>query len=177
MAAALAVIVEVGPDGLTHRLVALRAGVSLSSTTYWFRSKEELIEAAFVRAVDDATLDLARRRSEFSRWRPHNAASRLAEQILGEYSTHREQVILGNALWVEAQRRPALRPHATRWADAYLDLYLDLLRHLGLERELTERAHLLLAAYDGLLAHQLATGVIPSARRLAAILAPLLRAP
>lgn len=177
VAAALEVIADVGPDGLTHRLVASRAGVSLSSTTYWFGSKEELIEAVFVHIVDEATADAARRRSAVPGWRPSTAAAALAAQISEDFTTHRSRAILGNALWVEAQRRPSLRPHAKRWADAYVDLYVELLRHLGVERDLAERAQLLLAAYDGLLAQQLATGTVLSSRRLAAILTPLLRAP
>ncbi|WP_375479796.1 TetR/AcrR family transcriptional regulator [uncultured Jatrophihabitans sp.] len=177
MSAALELVADVGPDGLTHRMVAVAAGVSLSSTTYWFASKEELIEAVFVRIVDDAMDDVVARRSAIPRWRPRTAAAELAKLIREDFTTHRKQAILGNALWVEAQRRPSLRLHARRWVGAYLDLYVDLLRHLGVERELAARARLLLAAYDGLLAEQLATDVVLSSRQLIAILAPLLQAP
>lgn len=175
--AALAVIADVGPDGLTHRLVAQRAGVSLSSTTYWFASKEELVEAAFVWVVDQAADDVARQRRAIPRWNRRTAPARLAALLLDGSTTNREQTIMGNALWVEAQRRPVLRPHAQRWADAYLALYVDILRQLGVERDLEERAQLVLAAADGLVAQQLATGSAFSARQLAAILAPLLSAP
>lgn len=175
--AALAVIADVGPDGLTHRLVANRAGVSLSSTTYWFASKEQLVEAAFVWVVDQAAEDVARQRRAILRWNRRTAPARLAALLLEGYTTHREQAIIGNALWVEAQRRPVLRPHAQRWADAYLELYVDLLRHLGVERDVEERALLVLAACDGLVAQQLATGSAFSVRQLAAVLAPLLPVP
>src|ERR1700712_5455833 len=50
--AALAVIARVGPDGLTHRLVAAEAGLSLAATTYWFASKEDMVRAALEHAAD-----------------------------------------------------------------------------------------------------------------------------
>ena len=45
--AAQAVIAEKGPDRLTQREVAAMAGVSLSSVTYFFGSKQDLVAAAF----------------------------------------------------------------------------------------------------------------------------------
>src|ERR1700712_2499521 len=50
--AALAVIARVGPDGLTHRLVAAEAGLPLAATTYWFASKEDMVRAALEHAAD-----------------------------------------------------------------------------------------------------------------------------
>src|SRR5690242_10150420 len=76
--AALAVIARVGPDGLTHRLVAAEAGVPLAATTYWFASKEEIVEAAFLRSLDDALAELADRHEQVRTWTRANAAKRLA---------------------------------------------------------------------------------------------------
>jgi len=45
--AALQIVGEEGCAALTHRRVAERAGVSLSATTYYFRSKEEVLETIF----------------------------------------------------------------------------------------------------------------------------------
>jgi AcrR family transcriptional regulator len=45
--AAIELIGEGGPERITHRSVAGRAGVSLGTTTYHFASREELIRAAF----------------------------------------------------------------------------------------------------------------------------------
>ena len=44
MRATLELIGEHGPDAVTHRAVAERAGLPLSATTYWFDSKEELLQ-------------------------------------------------------------------------------------------------------------------------------------
>ena len=42
--ATLDVIAAHGTDGVTHRAVAAAAGVPLSATTYWFSSRDELLE-------------------------------------------------------------------------------------------------------------------------------------
>ncbi|WP_176593744.1 TetR/AcrR family transcriptional regulator [Sphingobium sp. EM0848] len=47
LGAALDVIAEKGPERLTQREVATRAGVSLAAITYFFRTKSDLISAAF----------------------------------------------------------------------------------------------------------------------------------
>ena len=48
--ATLALIGERGPDAVTHRAVAERAGVPLASTTYWFESKEDLLQETLLLA-------------------------------------------------------------------------------------------------------------------------------
>jgi len=171
---ALAVIARVGPDGLTHRLVAAEAGVSLASTTRWFASKEEIVEAAFVRAVDEGVAAIADRRAEVAGWAPDTAPTELARSIERECTTDRERTLVGYALWVEAQRRPRLRPHAERWTDAYIGLYAQLLRSLGATGDVADRARLLTAAIDGLVSQQLAAETPLAVGEVARILAPLL---
>ena len=51
--AAAELIVELGSAGLTHRLVADRAGVPLGSTTQYFTSLDELREAALHHLADE----------------------------------------------------------------------------------------------------------------------------
>jgi AcrR family transcriptional regulator len=46
---AVQVLTMAGPQGLTHRAVALAAGVSLSSTTYHFASRADILRAAYRR--------------------------------------------------------------------------------------------------------------------------------
>lgn len=172
---ALAVIARVGPDGLTHRLVAAEAGVSLAATTRWFGSKEEIVEAAFVRAVDEGVAAIAARFAEVARWTPATAPVELARSIEHECTTDRERTLVGYALWIEAQRRPRLRPHAERWTDAYVGLYAHLLRSLGATRDVEDGARLLTAAIDGLVSQQLAAETPLDVPEVARILAPLLQ--
>jgi DNA-binding transcriptional regulator YbjK len=171
---ALAVIARVGPDGLTHRLVAAEAGVSLASTTYWFRSKEDIVEAAFVRAVDEGVAAIAARKDELAAWSATSAPVDLARSIERECTTDRDRTIVGYALWVEAQRRPGLRVHAERWTAAYVDLYAHLLRALGATGAVDDAARLLTAAIDGLISQQLAADAPLAVPELARVLAPLL---
>ncbi len=173
---ALAVIARVGPDGLTHRLVAAEAGVSLAATTRWFSSKEEIVEAAFVRAVDEGLAAIAERRDEVDTWTPRTAPTELARSIERECTTDRERTLVGYGLWVEAQRRPGLRQHAERWTLAYTDLYAHLLRSLGATRDVEDTARLLTAAIDGLVSQQLAAETPLDVPEVARILAPLLSA-
>ena len=44
--AAITIIGTHGIDAVTHRAVAIEAGVSAASTSYYFRSKDELIDEA-----------------------------------------------------------------------------------------------------------------------------------
>ncbi|WP_341946524.1 TetR family transcriptional regulator [Microbacterium sp. LWH11-1.2] len=57
--AAAELIVEVGADGLTHRMVAARAGVPLGATTQYFDTLDDLRSAALRALADevDARLD------------------------------------------------------------------------------------------------------------------------
>ncbi len=162
-----------GPDGLTHRLVAAEAQVPLAATTYWFASKEDIVEAAFGRAVDDGIASIEEVRERAKAWTRATAADELAAGILEECTARRERTVIGYALWVEAGRRPALRPLAQRWADAYVDLYADVLGTAGVTGDLRARARLLSAAADGLVGQQLATGAPRDRAELARILTPL----
>jgi TetR/AcrR family transcriptional regulator, regulator of biofilm formation and stress response len=176
VAGALGVLARVGPDGLTHRLVAAEAGVPLAATTYWFASKEAIIEAAMVQVVAEGEAAVQRRREEQRSWTRASAPMELARSIERECTTERERTVVGYALWVEAQRRPALRPHAERWTRAYADLHAELLRALGATGDVTHAAMLLGAAIDGLVAQQLVAAEPLPADELAAVLEPLLPA-
>src|SRR5918999_2163060 len=84
--AALALIGERGPDAVTHRALAERAGVSLSATTYWFESKEAILQEAFLLAareeverVERVVLDLAPRELDLSEWATAVAAALAAD--------------------------------------------------------------------------------------------------
>src|ERR671912_2321759 len=58
--ATLRVIGARGADAVTHRAVAEEAGVPLSATTYYFASKEELLEQTLLMAAREETARLER---------------------------------------------------------------------------------------------------------------------
>jgi DNA-binding transcriptional regulator YbjK len=171
---ALAVIAEVGPDGLTHRRVAAAANVPLAATTYWFDSKEAIVQAAFLHSVQESIEAISATRARARAWTRDSAPDELAAIVESECDGDRRRTVVGYALWVEAQRRPVLRPYAQRWTDAYVDLYRDVLRTIGATADLEARARLLAAAVDGLVSQQLASPDPLDRATLAAVLRPLL---
>jgi TetR/AcrR family transcriptional regulator, regulator of biofilm formation and stress response len=171
--AVLRIVAEVGADAVTHRRVAQVAGLPLASTTYWFDSKEQLLTAALERAADQ---DIARLHAFLSDV-PEDLGDPLGlaidaildpVELTGQSS--RSLLIATYTLMLEAARRPSLRDVMRRWTDAYLDALARVLALVGSEHPRGDAA-LLLAAADGLLVTQLATGetseVGPQLRRLA----------
>jgi len=53
--ATLRLIAKGGIDSVTHRRVAAEAGVSLSSTTYYFATREDIIHEAFRHKLSQVT--------------------------------------------------------------------------------------------------------------------------
>ncbi|MFD9629730.1 TetR/AcrR family transcriptional regulator [Streptomyces violascens] len=146
--AAIRVVAERGIAGLSHRTVAAEADVPLGSTTYHFRTLDELLVAALRQAnegfatavrdcvrLDDPDADLA---AELAR-------------LMGEWLTgDRARAELEYELYLAALRRPALRPVAAEWTDSVAEL---LARHTD---PVTARG--LVAVMDGICLQSLLTG-------------------
>lgn len=151
----LKIVAELGTDAVTHRRVAEVAELPLASTTYWFESKEHLLTAALELAAER---DLARLREGTAEAAADTDRLELAVSvIISPTEPIRSSLITTYALLLEAARRPALREIAGRWTEAYLKTIGRLLEQAGSARP-REDAELLLAAADGLLMEQLATG-------------------
>jgi DNA-binding transcriptional regulator YbjK len=117
--AAIKVVGEKGLAGLSHRTVAAEADVPLGSTTYHFKTLDELMVAALRQAnegfakviatrggLEDPRTDLA---GELAGW--------VGEWLAGD----RTGVELEYELYLAALRRPALRPVAAEWASGLAD--------------------------------------------------------
>jgi TetR/AcrR family transcriptional regulator, regulator of biofilm formation and stress response len=156
--AAVELIGEQGPDALTHRAVAERAGVSLSATTYWFSSKEEIFTEAVAFAageevdrLEQLVLDLATRRLEPEEW-----ARELSAALLSDATRDPAQPVAMFEFVLEASRRPALREEVARWETAHLRLAEAGLRAVGSADPKTD-AHIVVAVVSGLMLGLLAT--------------------
>lgn len=154
--ATIKVIGETGIDNVTHRRVAEVADVPLASTTYWFASKDELLQQAFEYAADR---DIALLESRLSQARALDDPLRAVSIVLlppddEDQAISRSRAIAAYALWLEAARRPSLRRIANRWTNAYVSAVSELLARAG-STELNA-AKLLIAAVDGLVLDQLA---------------------
>lgn len=150
--AAVELIGEQGPDALTHRAVAERAGVSLSATTYWFSSKEEIFREAVAFAASEEVdrlerlvLDLATRRLEPKAW-----ARELSAALLSDATRDPAQPVAMLEFVLEASREPALRDEVSRWETAHLRLAEAGLRAVGSADPKTD-AHIVVAVISGLM--------------------------
>jgi DNA-binding transcriptional regulator YbjK len=153
--AVLHIVAELGTDAVTHRRVAEVAKLPLASTTYWFESKEHLLTAALELAAER---DIIRLREHVTAAPVGAAPLELAvSAIVSTADPIRSSLITTYALLLEAARRPALRDIAQRWTHAYLDTIGQLLEQAGSSRP-RDDAELLLAAADGLVIEQLASG-------------------
>jgi DNA-binding transcriptional regulator YbjK len=141
-----------GVDGITHRAVAHEAGVSLSSTTYHFASRDEIVSEALrhvaaleieriardAEALAEGHADLPSIARALTAW--------LAEQVHGDELL---RVRAGYHLQLEAGRRPELRAIHVAWGQAVQGLAERVLRAAGSPRPHTD-ASILSSAIDGL---------------------------
>ena len=150
--AAVSLIGEQGPDALTHRAVAERAGVSLSATTYWFSSKEEIFREAVALAageevarLEQLVLDLAPRRVTPAEW-----ARELSAALASDVRRNPAQPVAMYEFVLEASRQPELRDEVARWETAHVRLAEAGLRAVGSADPETD-AHIVVAVVSGLM--------------------------
>ena len=141
-----------GVDGITHRAVAREAGVSLSSTTYHFASRDEIVSEALRHVADQEIERIARDAEALAGGHadvPSIARALtawLAEQVRGDELV---RVRAGYQLQLEAARRPELRAIHVAWGQAVQGLAERVLRAAGSPRPHTD-ASILSSAIDGL---------------------------
>jgi DNA-binding transcriptional regulator YbjK len=147
--ATLRVIGESGVNGATHRAIAQEADVALASTTYYFDSKEALVEETLELVIERSTA-LVRRHTG----RPSGDAADLVTRLV---SLVQEQIDDAGAplaaqyeLVLEAGRRPGLRPLAARWDEAYTEAVTTLVGAAGLDADELS-APILIDAMEGAL--------------------------
>ena len=110
--AAAALISESGPDAMTHRAIAERAGVSLSSMTHHFSSLEEILLNTF-RAIYDR---LRQETIEATRPMEHMSIPKLLDMLLPRTVTDSKnrdrRVMAMDEIILAAARRPETQPIA-----------------------------------------------------------------
>lgn len=144
-----------GVEGLTHRRIADAAGVSLSSTTYYFATLDDVLEAAMLRAVED---DLDAIRERFVGADAADAPELLAGYLVETIETDRPRQLAAVELAVAAARRAHLRPIFRAWDDAW---------SAALEPLFGPAAELVSAAISGLMLKALMVPEELSAQRMA----------
>ena len=149
--ATIRIIGRGGPAAVTHRAVAEEAGVSLSSTTYHFASKDQIVDAALrqvaaneiarVEATTNAALvnvhDIDSLVDLLTEW--------LEEQLADEWLVVRA----GYELQLESERSPELEAAHEEWGHAVQELSARALEQAGSPQPRAD-AHILAALIDGL---------------------------
>ncbi|KIF06364.1 TetR family transcriptional regulator [Streptomyces sp. RSD-27] len=141
--AAIRVVGAKGIAGLSHRSVAAEADVPLGSTTYHFKTLDDLLVAALRQANETCAPALVLCPGEDLA----GALARLLGELLG---ADRGRAELEYELYLAALRRPALRPVAAEWCEAVVEALAD---HAD---PVTARA--LVAVMDGISLQVLLTG-------------------
>lgn len=113
--AALEVVGERGVEGLTHRAVAAAAGVPLGSTTYHFKTLDDLLVAAIQeakRATDDELVEWS---DSLRRNGDQDLPRALATYVLDALTNHWGRTVVEIELYMAALRRPQLLEMSREW--------------------------------------------------------------
>ncbi len=149
--AALRVIAKRGVSAVTHRAIASEARVPLSSTTYYFESLDELLEAALLMFVGSEAerLGALAARIEGAGLDPLETARLFRSEL--------ETNVAQFELYLEVSRRPRLRGVARRCLDLYAEVAESALRASGAP-EPQRHARAFVALFDGYGLHAIAGG-------------------
>jgi DNA-binding transcriptional regulator YbjK len=165
--AAMRIVSIDGLSGLTHRAVAAAAGVPVSSTTYYFKTREDLIAAAMSHAMRAYA-------GQVARWSVGVTSSTLVDDLARLVAlktgsrAQRQRLVVGFELYLGALRHEPLRPISQAWDDILLDVLAELVPRRS--------ANALLAAVSGLWLKAIIDGEPLDADEVAAVLWPIVDA-
>lgn len=167
--AAAELLVKGGFDAVRHRAVAERAGLPLSSTTYYFASLDELVAAA-VEHHGRAELERGAALLAALPTRPRGVdavVDLVLDQLLGPAAGERdaELVLLRYERLVATFRRPYLRPLMHTLGEELRGLLLEVFSRSGIDVDM-RRVEQLVALVDGAVVNALA-GIDPDPREVA----------
>ncbi len=148
-----------GAGAITHRAVATEADVPLAATTYYFRTKSELVVEAFALAMteDVAALGAAEALDPSQSKDLGAVATWLSTLLLSDVAAERTAQLVLFELELEAARRPELAPLARAWTDAYVRAVAPVLERLG-SAEPERDAWIVVTALEGMSLDLLASG-------------------
>jgi TetR/AcrR family transcriptional regulator, regulator of biofilm formation and stress response len=136
--ATLRLIGERGVSGVTHRAVAQEANVALASTTYYFDSKDALVEEALELMIA-RSVECVR---HYTACPPQISQAELIDRMVGfadaQVNDPLAFVLAQYELMLEAGREEYLRPLARRWTIAYMDGFHHVVRSAGLPDQAAE---------------------------------------
>lgn len=159
-AAAVEVIADHGIAGLTHRLVADRAGVSLAATTYYFKGKFDILAEASNASMQRYSTNFervaARSRSGFGEGQTfRDFAIKLLKNVAG---IHRSGTISWAEISLDAVRHPESLVLARGWMKYLRALWTEIADAMGV-RDAEEAARSGIDTTIGLIFITLALGL------------------
>ena len=149
--ATVRVVAREGVSAVTHRRVAAEAGVSLSSTTWHFATKADILEAAlrWTARREVARITEIAERLGGADFDPAAWAEELADWLLEQVSGERDVAVALYRLQIELLGSPGAREVHREWGLGLFALGESVLEHSStLTPELDIR--LVVAALDGL---------------------------
>lgn len=153
--AAITTLARRGMRGLTHRAVDHQAGVPEGSTSYYFRTRQALLQAVVERVAELDGADLAARSAAATAAGPADLAYAAAELIEHWTTAGRERMLARYELALEANRRPQLREVFRAEGASLRALAAAILAAAGSADPHRQAAHLV-AYLDGLIFEHLA---------------------
>ena len=154
--AAIRLLARDGARAVTHRSVALEAGTTHGAARYYFGTSELLLDQALRHVAARQVAEVERVLHEPPETDPRCCAARLARHVAGPLAEDRDASIARYELFLEAARRPSLRPALEAWGDAYRRLLCVELTAAGSADPAID-AELLLNLINGILLRQLAS--------------------
>jgi DNA-binding transcriptional regulator YbjK len=152
--AAVEVVAERGVAGATHREIASRAGVPLSTTSYFFGSLDELLLAA-MRVFSNqllTQLEVVRAMLTGRELSPAQAVDRLLDLLLSQPPA---RIVAQFETYLEAARRPEVREEVKRLIMALEGVAAAGLAAAGAQSP-GEAARAFVALLDGFALHRVA---------------------
>ncbi|EWM15101.1 TetR/AcrR family transcriptional regulator [Kutzneria sp. 744] len=146
VAAAAALLTEGGFDAIRHRAVAERAGLPLASTTYYFDSLDELIEAAVEHAGRAELVAGRERLARMQAGEPDDVIEFALDLLVKD--SDMQAVMLRYERLVGTGRRPYLRPLMRQMGGELHQLLLEILTAGGVRMD-DERVDQLISVVDG----------------------------
>ncbi|TDC98040.1 TetR family transcriptional regulator [Nonomuraea deserti] len=155
---AIKIIGEEGVDALSHRRLAERANVPLGSTTYWFKSRDDILTQALARFAADESVALEHGFASLRVSTVDDLIDVLAGYIARIEVEDRGRLVAHYALFQEASRNPTLRKALHDWTEQWVTLLAEQLAHAGV-KDSQRHARVLMPLLDGLLINHLADPV------------------
>jgi DNA-binding transcriptional regulator YbjK len=152
--AAVKLLAREGARALTHRAVAQEAGTTHGAPRYYFKTRGELLDEALRQIAERQVGEVEALLRGPSPADGDGKVARLARFICASVTDDRDAAMARYELFLEAARRPQLRPALDAWGDAYVRLFASELT-AGARDPRTD-AELLLNLLNGLILRQLA---------------------